>query len=121
NSRPTDRSHNLIRRSTVAHRAISSRLSENFVAKYSATPALGALGSRIAATSQILTLLSRLPVASCLPSGDHATDCTVEPCPRILANSLRVATSHNLTVRSAPPVATILPSGEKAIEVASPS
>src|SRR5262245_62296774 len=52
------------------------------------------------ATSQSLTVLSRLAEARILPSGLNATDITDSVCPWRVARSLLVARSQSLTVLS---------------------
>jgi hypothetical protein len=66
------------------------------------------------AVSQSLMVLSRLPVARYLPSGEKATQATPYVCPSSLKSSFPAAMSHTLAARSYPPdEARRPPSGEK--------
>src|SRR5262249_14307133 len=63
-------------------------------------------------TSQIRTVVSWLPVASHLPSGEKSAHQTVSVCPRRWALTLPVATSHSRGVSLSE--TTVLPSGDRA-------
>jgi hypothetical protein len=63
-----------------------------------------------------LTVLSQLPEAKYLPSGENATEQTCELWPRNVATSFFDYMFQSLTVLSKLPEAKYLPSGENATE-----
>ena len=68
-------------------------------------------------TSQILTVLSSLPLAKVLPSGLKATEVTQSVCSVKLRRHSPVSTSQSFTVLSSLALAKVLPSGLKATEL----
>ena len=75
--------------------------------------------SRPLATSQSLMVLSALPEASTVPSGEKVTELTKLVCPLRVRISRPLATSQSLMVLSELPEASTVPSGEKATEATS--
>jgi hypothetical protein len=65
---------------------------------------------------QSLTVLSALPEAKYLPSGENATERTDSSCPRSVVTSFFDYMFQSLTVLSLLPEAKYLPSGENATE-----
>jgi hypothetical protein len=63
-------------------------------------------------------VLSVLPEAKYLPSGENATELTYQLWPRSLVTSFCDSTLQSLTVLSSLPEAKYLPSGENATEMA---
>src|SRR5437588_6575534 len=63
---------------------------------------------------QTCTVLSSLPEARRLPSGDHATVCTLPPCARWVKTFVPLVASQTCTVLSSPPDAIRVPSGDHA-------
>jgi hypothetical protein len=63
-----------------------------------------------------LTVLSALPEAKYLPSGENATEQTYELWPCSVVTSFCNSTLQSLTVLSSLPEAKCLPSGENATE-----
>ena len=72
------------------------------------------------AASQILLVLSPLPLATSLPSGDHATDHTQSECPVREHFSEPVNMSQIFIIPSLLPEATKFPQGDHATENTSP-
>ena len=70
--------------------------------------------------SQIFTELSTLPLAICLPSGDHATANTHSECPLSVRSSFPLAASQIFTELSSLPLAMCLPSGDHTTEFTLP-
>jgi hypothetical protein len=66
---------------------------------------------------QSLTVLSSLPEAKYLPSGDSATEKTPKLCPYKVVTSFRYSMIQSLILLSWLPEAKYLPSGENATEV----
>jgi hypothetical protein len=62
-------------------------------------------------------MLSSLPEAKYLPSGENETDYTSPLCPLSVVNSFFHSTLQIFTVLSSLPEAKYLPSGENAIEL----
>ncbi len=83
--------------------------------------AAGVEGTFAPTTSQTLTDLSSLPLASVLPLGENATEKTAPLCPVSVRTRVPVWMSQSLTVPSALPVASVLPSGEYATDHTAPS
>src|SRR5207245_11120801 len=69
---------------------------------------------------QVLTVRSRLTLASCLASAANARPVTVSPCPRSVVRSKPVAASHSLITLSVPAAASVFPCGENARHQTSP-
>src|SRR5438270_433513 len=67
--------------------------------------------------SHTLAVASAPPVAMRLPSGEKATELTLEECPLSVSSSSPRCASHTLAVASVLPVAMRVPSGEKATEL----
>ena len=67
-------------------------------------------------TAQTSTVLSSLPAASRLPSGEKASERTAPECPLSERSICPLSASINSTTASLPPIASRLPSGENAIE-----
>ena len=67
-------------------------------------------------TLQIFTVLSRLPLATFVPSGENATEYTQLVCPISVATHLPLTTLQIFTVLSRLPLATCAPSGEYATD-----
>ncbi len=66
---------------------------------------------------QSLTVLSELPEAKYLPSGENVTEKTVLSCPCSVVTSFCNSTLQSLTVLSKLPEAKYLPSDENATEL----
>jgi hypothetical protein len=67
-------------------------------------------------TFQSLTVLSELPEAKYLPSGENVTKLTYKLCPRSVVTSFCDSTLQSLTVLSELPEAKYFPSDENATE-----
>src|SRR5262249_52988156 len=70
--------------------------------------------SRSVVMSQRITVLSELPLASDVPSGEKETERTLSEWPTKVAFSRPEGISQSLTISPCPPDASVRPSGEKA-------
>ena len=67
--------------------------------------------------SQIRTVLSKLPLAIKMPSGEKATDMMLFVCPARFLMVVADATFQMRKILSSPPLAILLPSEEKATDL----